>query len=297
MNIYYESSLGDDARRDRIYAGDVCIYAPRSAASKLCELAKSLITEAFRGIDPLHVHEVLPVEECIRVLSTLKPQFIHHPNAKTYIPELLLELGCDPEKTFFDVPRLRTAFPGEYLTAGIAYAFHPHRDTWYSAPMCQINWWMPIYEITPHNAMAFHPQYFSRPVRNGSSQYNYQEWNQSSRFSASKHVKVDTRVQPKPEEPLVLDPDVRVLVPAGGTMLFSAAQLHSTVPNTSGVTRYSIDFRTVQLDDVKNRKGAVNVDAACTGTTMCDYLRARDLSHLPDDVFAMYEAGTPISTT
>ncbi len=51
---------------------------------------------------------------------------------------------------------------GDYLTSGIAYAFHPHRDTWYSAPFNQINWWMPVYDIRPDNAMAFHLRYWDR---------------------------------------------------------------------------------------------------------------------------------------
>ena len=28
--------------------------------------------------------------------------------------------------------------------------------------------------------MAFHPQYWSNPVRNGSRRYNYYEWNRTS---------------------------------------------------------------------------------------------------------------------
>ena len=48
------------------------------------------------------------------------------------------------------------------------------------------------------------------------------------------------------------------------------------------VTRYSIDFRTVHLDDVLGRMGAGNVDSFCTGTTMGDYLRGTDFAHLPE---------------
>jgi hypothetical protein len=144
---------------------------------------------------------------------------------------------------------MRTAFPGNYLKSGIAYAFHPHRDTWYSAPFCQINWWMPIY---------------------------------------------DTRVQPRPEEPVELDPQVRVVCDVAAAYQFSAAQLHSTVPNTSNVTRYSVDFRTVHLDDVLSRNGAPNVDSASTGTTMGDYLRGTDCSHLPKEAMAVYFDGTEI---
>ena len=62
------------------------------------------------------------------------------------------------------VRRMRSSTSDGYLTTGIAYAWHPHRDTWYSAPQCQINWWMPIYEIVSENAMAFHPRYFGEAV-------------------------------------------------------------------------------------------------------------------------------------
>ena len=70
-----------------------------------------------------------------------------------------------PPATYFDGPRMRTATSDGYLTSGIAYAFHPHRDTWYSAPFCQINWWIPIYDIEPVNALAFHPRYWSHPAQ------------------------------------------------------------------------------------------------------------------------------------
>ena len=80
-------------------------------------------------------------------------------------------------------------------------------------------------------------------------------------------------------------------------MLFSAAQLHSTVPNTCGVTRYSIDFRTVHLEDVYNKVGAANIDSSATGTTMRDYLRATDFAHLPEEAVALYFDGTEAEFT
>ena len=74
-----------------------------------------------------------------------------------------------------------------------------------------------------------------------------------------------------------LDPQIRLIVPAGGIILFSGSQMHSSVPNTSGKTRFSIDFRVVHEDDVKAKQGAPIVDEECTGTTMRDYLRGTDL--------------------
>lgn len=76
-------------------------------------------------------------------------------------------------------------------------------------------------------------------------------------------------------------------------MVFSGAQLHSSVPNTSGRTRISVDFRVVHRADVETGRGAVNLDSQCTGTTMRDYLRVSDLERLPADVIAPYDAGVP----
>ena len=78
---------------------------------------------------------------------------------------------------------------------------------------------------------------------------------------------------------------------------YKKPQMHSSVPNTTGNTRFSIDFRTVHIDDVKSLTGAPNIDSECTGTTMRDYLRGSDLEHIPEDLVARYEAGPPQRAT
>lgn len=289
MNIFIDSKMNDDTRRKEIYGGSVFFHAPCAGALKLCELARELVEEKFRPLDPRKIQDSMSAEQAAEMLAVLKPKFIHHPLAKQHIQGMLSELGCDLEKTYFDVPRLRTAFPGDYLKSGIAYAFHPHRDTWYSAPFCQINWWMPVYPIGSENCMAIHPRYWTQPIRNSSSGYNYQKWNMESRHNAAQHVKADTRVQPRPEEPVELDPQFRLICEPGAAYQFSSAQLHSTVPNTSDLTRYSIDFRTVHLDDVWNRTGAPNIDSSCTGTSMIDFLKGTDFSRLPSEALALYQ--------
>lgn len=291
--VYFNVTISDDERRARLYDGDLFVYSASSATRELRAHARDMIETAFAPHDPLRVHATLPVEQCVEILAELKPRFIHHQRSKELLQQMLVEFGCDAGETYFDVPRLRSAMPSHYLTSGIAYAFHPHRDTWYSAPSCQINWWLPIYELASENSMAFYPCYWQKAVRNSSKAYNYNRWNAESRKSAAKHIKTDTRVQPCAQEPMELDPQLRLLCEPGGAILFSAAQMHSTVPNTTVVARFSIDFRTVNLEDAQARRGAPHVDSACTGTTMRDYLRVHDLSHLPDDVIALYDEGVP----
>ncbi len=295
--IYLDSALHDEKRRHRLYGGDLFAFAAGESATKLSGLARELSEAAFAPHEPTVAQESMPAERYVKILAELKPAFIHHPRAKELIAGLLSELGCDLDRTYFDVPRLRTMAHGEYLNAGLAYQFHPHRDTWFSAPHQQLNWWLPVYEIESENSMAFHPQYFDRPVRNSSSGYDYEEWNRTGRQQAAKQVKKETREQPRPEEPLELEPDVRVVTPPGGTLVFSAAQLHSTVPNTTSRTRFSIDFRTVNLDDLVEGIGAPNIDSECAGTTLRDYLRASDLEPLPEDVIAMHGKPSAIAAT
>ncbi len=291
--VQVESTLSDDERRAKLYQGDLFVYAPKPATREFVEFSRALIREAFGDLDPETAQYHMPVEDYAALLAELKPRFIHHPTCKELLPAILAEHGADTTKTYFDVPRLRTSTSDDYLTSGIAYAFHPHRDTWYSAPFCQLNWWMPIFDIEADNGLAFHPRYFSQAVRNGSADYDYYEWNAKNRASAAQHIKSDTRKQPKPEEEVEIFPQTRVVAPSGGMLIFSGAQLHSSVPNNTGRTRFSMDFRTVHLDDVLNHVGAPNVDSDCTGTTMRDYLRGTDLSRIDEDVCLTYDTAPP----
>jgi hypothetical protein len=287
--LFIDSSVSDEERRRMLYQGQLFVYSPTPSSAALCKFAKQLSAEAFAPDDPTQAQFQMPPEKYAAILETLKPKFIHHPTSKQLIQSLLQELGCDLSETYFDVPRLRTATSDNYLTSGLAYAFHPHRDTWYSAPQCQINWWIPVYDIVAENCLAIHPRYWTQPIKNSSRDYNYYRWNKESRASAATQIKSDTRKQPKAEEPMELDPQLRIVCKAGGVILFPAAHMHSTVPNTSGYTRFSIDFRTVHFDDVKTKSGAPNIDSECTGTTLRDYLRGSDLSRLPEDVIAPYD--------
>jgi hypothetical protein len=65
--------------------------------------------------------------------------------------------------------------------------------------------------------------------------------------------------------------------------------MHSTVPNTSGRARYSIDFRTVNLADSRAGSGAPNVDSRPTGTSLRDFVRGGDGAPMPEEVVQKYD--------
>jgi hypothetical protein len=294
--VYYDPPCDDQVRRNNLYEGQLVVLSPRKSSLAFCQFARELITDAFSPLDPETAQYHLPVEEYALILGKLKPTFIHHPESKKHLRNILEECGCDLEKTYYEVPKLRSSTSDGYLTTGIAYAWHPHRDTWTAALPCQINWWIPVYELRSDNAMTFFPRYWNEPVKNSSSGYNYYLWNKQHRGAhVTQYLKEDPRPLPRPTEPLDMVPEVRLICPVGGIILFSGAHLHASVPNTSGRTRFSFDFRTVHLDDVGAKHGAPNIDSQCKGHMLRDYIRSTDLAHIPDEYMALYDDGSEAS--
>src|SRR5450432_3396823 len=104
-SVYLDPSFTDDQRRRQLYEGQLFVYSPRKSSLALCELARTMIKEAFAPLEPLKAQHELPVERYAEILGKLKPAFIHHPDSKRHIQSLLGELGCDLDRTYFDVPR------------------------------------------------------------------------------------------------------------------------------------------------------------------------------------------------
>ena len=276
VNVLIDPDLDDAQRRRRLYAGEVIVYTSLAEVAAFAAFTRDLVLEVL-GADPTTVHERLSNEEIADILIELKPRFIHHPESIDHVRKITEALGCSADELHADVPKLRTAFPDGGLTTGIAYAFQAHRDTWYAAPPQQINWWLPVWPAAADNAMEFFPRGFGASIDNSSDAYNYYEANawrgRIKDFSGAK----DTRVHPAPVPPLPAEEQrLCVIPPVGGVMLFSGDQLHATTPNASGLTRYSIDFRTVHAPDVAAGVGAPVADVRCQGTALRDFRRLSD---------------------
>jgi hypothetical protein len=280
LNLTFNPNYDDDARRAQLFSGMIFLNSLTNASQSICEFARDFVKKSFGARDPQHAQDEIPVEEFISIVAPMKQGFTNSQHTKELISAYLLEQGVDAEKTYFDVPRIRVVPHSNYLTAGVAYAYKPHRDIWYSSPLSQINWWMPVWDVTVERSMAFYPSYWDRAVLNTSSDFDYDEWVRVGRAQAVSQVGEDVRKHPVPNEPIDRSDEFRYAARTGDAIVFSAAHLHATVPNTSGATRFSIDFRTLNLDDLKNNRGPKNVDSRARGSTLRDFLRVSDFSPL-----------------
>jgi hypothetical protein len=133
--VLFNPDITDEERRTRLYSGQVLVYSASPESLGLVEHAHNLIADAFGSNDPQTAQYDMPVEDFAALLADLKPEFLHHPESKERIKALLASLRSDLDRIYFDIPRIRTSTSDDYLTSGISYAFHPHHDTWFSAPV------------------------------------------------------------------------------------------------------------------------------------------------------------------
>ena len=141
--------------------------------------------------------------------------------------------------------------------------------------------------------MAFHPEYFdvasSRTRRTSTTTTS---GTPSTGPSASSNIGTESRPLPGPTGEVDISDPLILVTPVGGVIEFSGQHLHSSVPNQTGRTRFSIDFRTVHVGDIVAGRSATNVDADCTGSSIRDFMRATDFSPMPAEIVDQFVDGT-----
>ncbi len=274
VSVLVDPDLSPPELRQSAYDGNVVVLTTLRSVGSLVDHVREQLLDLFAPYEPEYAHEHIDKTEMAKLLDDWKPRFIHSPKSKELVRAIIREAGFPAGETHYDLPKPRTSFPAGHLTTGIAHAFRWHRDTWYSAPVQQINWWLPVFPVSSDNAMCFDLQAFNRAVANSSGGFDYYR-NNRARLTTAAQVNVEEQARPAalhhaPSDELVVLPHV------GGVVLFSGAQLHASVPNTSGRARFSVDFRTVDVTDLHSGRGAPLVDVSCTGTAIRDFRRVSD---------------------
>ena len=274
MTVFVDPYLPADELRQSLYDGNLIILTRLRAVGDFVNYTRDQLTELFSPHDPEHAHEHFDPAEMAKMLGSWKPRFIHAERSKSLVRDIIKEAGLPAEYTHYDVPKPRTSFPAGHLTTGVAFAFPWHRDVWYSAAAQQVNWWLPIFAAREDNSMSFDLPCFDQVVPNSSDAFDYYQ-NNTKRLTTAAQVTQEQQARPgalghKPVDDLV------VLPAPGAVLLFSGAQLHRSIPNTSGRARYSVDFRTVDASDLIAGRGAPLVDVHCTGTAIRDFHNVAD---------------------
>lgn len=275
-----DQDITDTVRRRLLFSGTLFVYTPRPSTLGVTSAVGRALERAF-GPDPVLAQQRMSEAEFARRFQQATRE------VERGGPELaslvVADLGCDPKGTFVGPLSLSAATGRGFLAHGLGVAQNPHRDTWYAAAPCQINWWIPLFDVDASASLAFHPSYWDTPVDNNSRQFRYDEWRSASRRHSVPTTEERLR-QPRPTGPIDLASQIRVCCSAGGLVVSSAAQLSSTVPNEASKTHFSVRFQTVSEHDLRSGFGASNLDADPEGSSLSSFVRCSDLGPMPQEL-------------
>jgi hypothetical protein len=271
---------GGAALRRSVYDGDVILAPATPGSLALIAMVRARLAGAL-GCAPARIREAsheLPNAELFARIGALRKALYLEPPFHDAIRDVIAAFGCDPARTAFDPLRLRVVLSGGHGNPLAAPVYHPHRDTWYAHPRALIAWWIPLDDLAAGETFVFYPDRFRAPVDNDSEIFDYGDWVRDGWELKIGWQQARSGVEARyPRAAPGVDGGraVGFACRAGDNLVFSGAQFHATLPQTTGRTRFSLDFRIVDLDDHAAGLGAPDVDNRSRGSSLADYVQPR----------------------
>ena len=69
--VYFDPDFTDAVRRQQLYEGQLFVYSPRPSSIALCEFAREMIEQSFKGMDPRTAQDKMDVEAYAAILGQL----------------------------------------------------------------------------------------------------------------------------------------------------------------------------------------------------------------------------------
>ena len=287
VHAFTDHQVPDRDRRRSLFAGDLFVYNPRPSTLALAAAARALLEQVL-GPDPAFAQQRCSEPEFSALFNAAAR------NLSQIVLQLAgavaVDLGCDAATTFVGAPSLVATTGMGFLAHGLGVPQHPHRDTWYAATLCQLNWWVPVYDLGDSASLAFHPVYWRVPVRNTSASFVFDDWYERHRMGRAAPP-AELSDQPRALDPIELTPEIRISCPAGGVILSSVAQLYSVVPNETVRIHFGVHFKTLSYSDLALGHGATNLDAEAQGTSLSTFVRCSDFTPIPDELTRLHVRG------
>ena len=253
---------------EALFAGELLVFAQLPAVQTLVELADRLLRSGFADAANADIGRVewqTPAAPFRRRCADVQTAFQHSGEAKRHFIRILSQIGLDHRRTYLDKMGLRVvAAQASHLgrrLAGTAI----HRDSWGANIYQQLNWWLPVYDLHHDNTLVIYPDYWQRAVANNSAQWSYDAYRTACRNTPDREP-VGYPAAPTVQQPIALQHGLRIDIRPGELLCFSAAHLHGGLANTSGVTRVSIETRSVHQEDIDAGRSAPDIDGHYPGT-------------------------------
>ena len=269
---------------DRIYAGEILRMDGLAEHARVVDFTRKFLEDRFYPYVPVEIHRHLSHDQQVEQFAAATRAYARSDEVKRLWRQVFEAAGLDPAATARD--RLHLRFqphqePSQSLlrtrtTATVRF----HRDTWGTNLYAQVNWWAPVYPVTPGRTMAMYPTLWSRALRNTSATFDFPKVLERSR--AGENVSAYDGGIPQLLEEIDPGLGVPVTIEPGSIIAFSAAHAHTGVPNHTGLTRISLETRTLFIEDFCAGRGAPNVDGHAPWMSPGLFRRVSDGAKLPE---------------
>jgi hypothetical protein len=266
--------------RRAVYAGRVFLAPPTTPSLALASTVRGMLAESL-GCAPAEIRDAsrtLPNAELFARIGALRRMLYLEPRFHAAVRDVIAAFGIDPARVAFDPLRLRVILHDGHANPLAKAVYHAHRDTWYAHPAALIAWWIPLDDLAPHETFEFFPERFATPVANDSEMFDYGDWVRDGWELKigwqNRRAGIEARY-PRAAPGVDGGRAVGFSCRTGDNLLFSGAHFHATLPQATGRTRFSLDFRIVDLDDHAAGLGAPDVDNRSRGSSLGDYVQPR----------------------
>lgn len=249
-----------------LYAGRCFESLCQQSSMSLVELVFDEWQQIFR-CPPQMVHESYSNIEILSKLKLLRFQLASMSRVQTLQAEVVLESGFPDKRFLLDALRVRVVTPEMPAISEAKPVFFTHRDTWYANPIDQVNFWIPIHDVSSDSTVEIFTRYFQHPILNNSECFDYGHFSSNVGWQSSKadqpHSYPKSLIEPN-------GPRLSIQGAIGTVWCFSGQHLHRTCRQPL-LSRVSIDFRCcpIQADALSIPH---HVDNRSTGSAKDDFI-------------------------
>jgi len=263
--------LNEQPRNQQVFNGQLLVFRQVPAMLELIAYTDQLLRQHLNDRDPISAQRVLTPQQYLQLMGEAQYHFRTSDAPKRLFFAALKQVGVDANLTYWDHFPLRVVPCDSSHDGGLRAGINHHRDTWGSNIQAQVNWWAPVYPITADRTITFYPDYWHRPIANTTATWSFRDYLNKRRHTPKERA-VDYPSAPQPSEVVNESGAVQIVIEPGDLLCFSSAHMHASTPNTSDATRFSIEMRTINIDDILANRGAPNIDNAGT-PAMYDWFR------------------------
>ncbi|MEM9027587.1 MAG: hypothetical protein AAGC70_04385 [Pseudomonadota bacterium] len=239
-----------DALSSLIFSGHLVLISDQPAIDALCHRARQILSDVFDVADAFEAATILTPDQFRKAAAAARKAVRTDAEIHRKWSDTLRLVGYHDEEVYCDRMSLRVVPGRDEARSRFYRPLPPHRDTWGSGILAQVNWWLPLYPLAADRTMWIWPQAFSAPVANTSADWDYDE--------LVRKKTPDYPLLPEATEQPSSD-GLPVLIEPGTLLAFSGAHMHAST-HTSRLTRFSLDTRSVWMPDVTANRGAPDVD-------------------------------------